>query len=114
MYNLQSDYQLLCHTIVNAHYCLEPLLHDESKKEEMRWLAQQTSTHIIQSNSVENGFELFIVGPVAGILTARKYIIVCFAKRLLKTLILPFEVIRTWYSLSELKLHGGLLGQLHI
>uniref|UniRef100_A0A915PUR7 SAM domain-containing protein n=1 Tax=Setaria digitata TaxID=48799 RepID=A0A915PUR7_9BILA len=75
MYQLQNDYSLLCHTIINAHNCLELLLRDEGKKEEMQWLAQQTSTHIIQSNTVENGFELFIVGPIAGILIARKYII---------------------------------------
>ncbi|KAK6111137.1 KH domain family protein [Brugia pahangi] len=75
MYHLQNDYGLLCHTVINAYNCLELLLRDESKKEEMQWLTQQTSTHIIQSNTVENGFELFIVGPIAGILIARKYII---------------------------------------
>lgn len=75
---LQNDYGLLCHTVINSHNCLEPLLRDETKKEEMQWLAQQTSTHIIQSSTVENGFELFIVGPIAGILIARKYIIVSF------------------------------------
>uniref|UniRef100_A0A0R3S2J0 SAM domain-containing protein n=1 Tax=Elaeophora elaphi TaxID=1147741 RepID=A0A0R3S2J0_9BILA len=75
MYQLQNDYGLLCHTVINAHNCLEPLLRDEAKKEEMQWLAQQTSTHIIQSSTAENGFELFIVGPIAGILIARKYVI---------------------------------------
>ncbi|KAL3982778.1 KH domain family protein [Acanthocheilonema viteae] len=75
MYQLQNDYGLLCHTVINAHNCLETLLRDETKKEEMQWLAQQTLTHIIQSNTVENGFELFIVGPIAGVLIARKYII---------------------------------------
>ncbi|CAG9530787.1 unnamed protein product [Cercopithifilaria johnstoni] len=75
MYQLQNDYGLLCHTVINAYNCLEPLLRDEAKKEEMQWLAQQTLTHIIQSNTVENGFELFVVGPIAGILIARKYII---------------------------------------
>ncbi|EJW79058.1 hypothetical protein WUBG_10032, partial [Wuchereria bancrofti] len=75
MFHLQNDYGLLCHTVINAYNCLELLLRDESKKEEMQWLAQQTSTHIIQSNTVENGFELFIVGPIVGILIARKYII---------------------------------------
>ncbi|KAM3725917.1 Protein bicaudal [Dirofilaria immitis] len=75
MYQLQNDYGLLCQTVINSHNCLESLLRDEAKKEEMHWLAQQTSTHIIQSSTVENGFELFIVGPIAGILIARKYII---------------------------------------
>uniref|UniRef100_A0A8R1TUC9 SAM domain-containing protein n=1 Tax=Onchocerca volvulus TaxID=6282 RepID=A0A8R1TUC9_ONCVO len=75
MYQIQNDYGLLCHTVITSHNCLESLLRDEVKKEEMQWLAQQTSTHIIQSSTVENDFELFIVGPIAGILIARKYII---------------------------------------
>uniref|UniRef100_A0A1I7W0Q2 SAM domain-containing protein n=1 Tax=Loa loa TaxID=7209 RepID=A0A1I7W0Q2_LOALO len=75
MYQLKNDYGLLCHTVISAHNCLELLLRDVTKKEEIQWMAQQTSTHIIQSNTVENGFELFIVGPIAGILIARKYII---------------------------------------
>ncbi|VDK80045.1 unnamed protein product [Litomosoides sigmodontis] len=75
MYQLQNDYGLICHTTINEHSCLEPLLRDEAKKEEIQWLAQQTLTHIIQSNTVESGFEVFIVGPIAGILIARKYII---------------------------------------
>ncbi|VDN45555.1 unnamed protein product [Gongylonema pulchrum] len=79
MYRLQNDNSLLCHTTVHAHARLESLLRDQSRKDEMQWLAQRTSTHIIQSSSAENGFELFILGPVAGILTARKYIIVSYS-----------------------------------
>lgn len=75
---LQNDYGLICHTVINEHNCLKLLLRDEARKEEVQWLAQQTLTHIIQSSTVENGFEVFIVGPIAGILIARKYIIVSF------------------------------------
>ncbi|VDN04988.1 unnamed protein product [Thelazia callipaeda] len=78
MSHLKDDQSLYCQTVISSHYCLETILYSGSKKKEMQWIAEQTSTHIIQSDTAENGLELYIFGPIAGVLTARKYIMVYF------------------------------------
>ncbi|MFH4976230.1 hypothetical protein AB6A40_002939 [Gnathostoma spinigerum] len=75
IFGVQSELQTICSTTVHMRSSLLSLIIGDEKCEQMLWLAKQTSTTLHCTPPSPDRASIHIVGPITGVLIARKYII---------------------------------------
>lgn len=69
----------MCQTVLNIRSSLRSNVIGEDRAEQLQCVAQQTSTSIQCAMNACEGAAIIITGPIAGVIIARKYVIVSFA-----------------------------------